>query len=152
MLITGGLGALGLQVADWAISQGARHLAILTRQHPDQVQSRLADLRATGVSLAVIQGDVCDEQSLGNALDTIPPSFPPIRGVIHAAGLLHDGLMQTMDLEQLNLAMAPKTQGAWNLHRVLAAPLDFFVLFSSVAGTIGSPGQANYAAGNAFLD
>ncbi len=136
-----------------SISQGAKHIVILTRRDPDhEVQSGLADLQSSGVSLAVIQGDVCDEQSLADALNTIPSSFPPIRGVIHAAGVLNDGVMQTMDLDQLNQAMAPKTQGAWNLHRTLTTPLDFFVLFSSVAGTIGSPGQANYAAGNAFLD
>lgn len=153
VLITGGLGALGRQVANWAGKQGASHLAILSRGKPgEDHQSWLSQLQTSGVSLAVIQGDVSDHESLANALSSIPSSFPPVRGVIHAAGVLQDGVIQAMDLEQLNLVMAPKTQGAWNLHQVLTGPLDFFVLFSSVAGTMGSPGQANYAAGNAFLD
>jgi myxalamid-type polyketide synthase MxaB len=112
----------------------------------------LAELQSAGISLALIQGDVCDRSSLADALEAIPESFPPIRGVIHAAGVLDDGPVPKMDLHQLRTAMAPKTRGAWNLHERLPKRLDFFVLFSSVAGTIGSPGQANYAAGNAFLD
>ncbi len=153
VLITGGLGALGQQVARWVGSQGVKHIAMLSRRRPDDdIQRGLDELRSRGVSLALIQGDVCDEKSLADALNTIPASFPPIRGVIHAAGVLNDGVIQAMDLDQLSKAMAPKTQGAWNLHQALTDPLDFFVLFSSVAGTLGSPGQANYAAGNAFLD
>ena len=81
------------------------------------------------------------------------PNAPPLRGVIHAAGVLADGILTEMTLEQLDRAMAPKVQGAWNLHVATRdAPLDFFVLFSSVASVLGSPGQANYAAGNAYLD
>ena len=84
---------------------------------------------------------------------SFPQDFPPLRGVIHAAGVLEDGLLFDMSLEQLERPMAPKVQGAWNLHAATRdAPLDFFVLFSSVASVLGSPGQANYAAGNAFLD
>jgi myxalamid-type polyketide synthase MxaB len=151
ILITGGLGALGQQVAQYAARGGARHLAILTRRSPDEL-AELDAIAESGVSVAIIQGDVCDRQSLSQALASLPKSFPPVRGVFHAAGVLRDGLMQRMDLEQLHQAMSPKTQGAWNLHREFADTLDFFVLFSSVAGVIGSPGQANYAAGNAFLD
>ena len=79
--------------------------------------------------------------------------LPPLRGVVHAAGVLADGLLFDMDLDALDRAMLPKTVGSWNLHVATQdAPLDFFVLFSSVACVLGSPGQANYAAGNAFLD
>ncbi|MEZ6090598.1 MAG: SDR family NAD(P)-dependent oxidoreductase [Pirellulaceae bacterium] len=152
ILITGGLGALGRQVAMSAIQQGATHLAILSRRSPDDCKDELKPLTATGASIAVLQGDVADRSSLEAALKNLPPSYPPIRGVFHAAGVLRDGLLQRMDLDQLRRAMAPKTHGAWNLHRSLSEPLDFFVMFSSIAGTIGSPGQANYAAGNAFLD
>ncbi len=151
ILITGGLGALGQQVAQYAARSGARHLAILTRRASDALPE-LDAIIDSGVSVAVIQGDVSDQQSLSQALASLPESFPPVRGVFHAAGVLRDGLMQRMDLEQLNQAMAPKTQGAWNLHHEFSDTLEFFVLFSSVAGVIGSPGQANYAAGNAFLD
>ncbi|WP_404304603.1 SDR family NAD(P)-dependent oxidoreductase [Neorhodopirellula lusitana] len=152
VLITGGLGAIGIQVAEYAISQGAKYLAVLTRRSPTDVGALPEQFDHAGVSVTVIQGDVGDRDSLRDALAQLPKAYPPIRGVFHAAGVLQDGLMQTMDLDQLRRVMAPKTQGAWNLHQALTDSLDFFVLFSSVSGTIGSPGQANYAAGNAFLD
>jgi len=152
VLITGGLGAIGRRVAQYAIGHGARHLAILSRRRPEPNDELFDNLRATGAHVTVIQGDVCDAASLVAAIEQLPPEYPPVCGVFHAAGVLHDGLMQTMDNEQLRAAMSPKTVGAWNLHRLFADSLDCFVLFSSVAGTIGSPGQGNYAAGNAFLD
>ena len=106
-----------------------------------------------GREVAVLRGDAADRASLAAALGQIPPDFPPLRGVIHAAGVLDDGLLFDMSLEQLDRPMAPKVQGAWNLHAATRdVPLDFFVLFSSVASVLGSPGQANYAAGNALLD
>ena len=81
------------------------------------------------------------------------PSAPPLRGVLHASGVLDDGVLLQMDRERFARALAPKVQGAWNLHEATRdAPLDFFVLFSSVSCLLGSPGQGNYAAGNAFLD
>jgi acyl carrier protein len=86
-------------------------------------------------------------------LARISDAMPPLRGVIHAAGVLDDGLLVNLDQERLSTVMAPKVQGAWNLHALtLNIPLDFFVLFSSVASVLGSPGQGSYAAANAFLD
>lgn len=153
VLITGGLGALGLQVARWIAEQGGKHVALLARRAPDAAAaSRLEELEQSGVAVAVLRGDVCDQASLSAALKTLPETFPPIRGVVHAAGVLSDGLLHTMDGEQLNRSMDPKTKGAWNLHCAITEPVEFFVLFSSVAATLGAPGQANYAAGNAFLD
>jgi acyl transferase domain-containing protein/thioesterase domain-containing protein/acyl carrier protein len=153
-LITGGLGALGQQLTAWLAAQGARHLALLSRRDPPPpVAARLDQLRAQGIAVAVLRGDAADRRSLAEALAQLPQDFPPLRGVIHAAGVLEDGLLFDMSLEQLERPMAPKVQGAWNLHAATRdAPLDFFVLFSSVASVLGSPGQANYAAGNAFLD
>ena len=101
----------------------------------------------------MLQGDVADAESLASALGAAAGGCPPLRGVIHAAGVLADGILTEMTLEQLDRAMAPKVRGAWNLHAATRdVPLDFFVLFSSVASVLGSPGQANYAAGNAYLD
>ena len=153
-LITGGSGALGLRVADWMASQGAGALLLMSRSTPSGDAARSIDkLRQSGLQVAVVQGDVTDRQSLRSALDEVPGDFPSLRGVVHAAGVLDDGVMYDMDLDQLDRAMVPKVQGAWNLHSATREdPLDFFVLFSSVASVLGSPGQANYAAGNAFLD
>jgi len=152
-LITGGLGALGLQLARWLADHGAGHVALLGRSVPGEQAARTIDeLRRSGVEVAVLQGDVTDRRSLAAALSAIPDGFPPLRGAFHAAGVLADGLMFDMELAQLDKAMAPKVQGAWNLHeQTQDTPLDWFVLFSSVASVLGSPGQANYAAGNAFL-
>ena len=153
-LITGGLGALGLKVAEWLAEQGAEHLVLLGRRPPNKLTNEaIAAICERGVAVAAVQGDVVDRASLDAALRAIPADFPPLRGVVHAAGVLADGLLFDMDLTRLDLALLPKTLGAWNLHAAtLDTPLDFFVLFSSVAATLGSPGQANYAAGNAFLD
>ena len=79
--------------------------------------------------------------------------WPPIRGVVHAAGVLQDGLLLQLDPAALNTVLRPKVMGGWLLHRLLEdAPLDFFVLFSSAGSLLGQPGQGNYAAANAFLD
>jgi myxalamid-type polyketide synthase MxaB len=153
-LITGGLGALGLQVAQWLAAHGARHLALLGRRAPTEAAVQtIRALEAEGVRVAAIQGDVADAGSLKKALAQIPREFPPLHGVIHAAGVLDDGVLYDMDLARLDRTMTPKLRGAWNLHTAtLDAPLDFFVLFSSIACLLGSPGQGNYAAGNAAMD
>jgi acyl carrier protein len=86
-------------------------------------------------------------------LSKVRESMPPLRGIIHAAGVLDDRLLSNLNDESFLRVLAPKVQGAWNLHtQTSGLPLDFFVLFSSIASITGSPGQANYAAGNAFLD
>lgn len=153
-LITGGLGALGLCVARWLAEQGAGHLVLLGRSAPQgDAATAIEELRRTGAAVAAVRGDVADPASLRHALDQIPQGFPPLRGVIHAAGVLADGLLFEMNLERFERPLMPKIAGAWNLHAATAgAPLEFFILFSSVASVLGSPGQGNYAAGNAFLD
>lgn len=153
-LLSGGLGALGLQVAEWLADEGAGAIVLLARRSPTpEIQARIARIEAKGAKVVALQGDVADSQSVDRALLQIPVDFPPLRGVIHAAGVLADGVLSDMTLEQLDQALSPKVDGAWNLHRAtIASPLDFFVLFSSVASILGSPGQANYAAGNAMLD
>ncbi|MEX2171919.1 MAG: SDR family NAD(P)-dependent oxidoreductase [Pirellulales bacterium] len=153
-LITGGLGALGLQVARWLADQGAGGVALMGRREPTaEARAAIAEVEARGMRVATLAADVTDAASLQAALRSLPRDFPPLRGVIHAAGVLADGVLADMSLEQLDRAMRPKVQGAWNLHMATRElPLDFFVLFSSVAAILGSPGQGNYAAGNAMLD
>jgi len=153
-LITGGLGALGLKLSEWLAGCGAKHVAVMSRREPSETaRERLDALRQRGVNVYTLQADVSDPKSLGAALEQLSTEAPPLRGVIHAAGVLDDGMLMEMTLDQLDRAMAPKVRGAWNLHALTREmSLDFFVLFSSIASVLGSPGQANYAAGNAFLD
>jgi len=153
-LITGGLGSLGLLVAQWLVQQDARHLVLAGRRDvPDEARAAIEEMKKVGVQVVVAQDDVTREEQVTNMLARIDESMPPLRGIIHAAGVLDDGLLLNLDRERLAAVMAPKVEGAWNLHALtLNRPLDFFVLFSSVASVLGSPGQGSYAAANAFLD
>ena len=168
-LITGGLGDLGLLVARWMVEQGARRLILLgrTKLPPRSSWSRLeagsrmaqqiaaiVELEALGASVHLASVDVADEAQLRTFLDAFrAEAWPPIRGVVHAAGVLRDGLLAQLEAAALDSVLRPKVIGGWLLHRLLEdAPLDFFVLFSSAGALLGQPGQGNYAAANAFLD
>jgi acyl transferase domain-containing protein/acyl-CoA synthetase (AMP-forming)/AMP-acid ligase II/acyl carrier protein len=153
-LITGGLGGLGRAVATWMVEQGARHLVLMGRGPASKsAQVTLDALRATGTELTVARGDVTRADQVAEVLESVRASMPPLRGVVHAAGILDDGILARLDERRLRDVMAPKVEGAWNLHALTRdAALDFFVLFSSAASVLGSPGQAHYAAANAFLD
>ncbi|MEZ0362621.1 SDR family NAD(P)-dependent oxidoreductase [Mycobacterium sp. pUA109] len=153
-LITGGLGALGLQLAGWLVEHGARHLVLMGRSGASEsAQATVQQLRAHGADVHLVRGDVTRAQDVAAALDRIAASMPPLRGVLHAAGTVDDALVAYLDERQLRGVLAPKVKGAWHLHALTRdAPLDFFVLFSSAASVLGSPGAANYGAANAFLD
>ncbi|MGV0731662.1 SDR family NAD(P)-dependent oxidoreductase [Mycolicibacter sinensis] len=153
-LITGGLGAVGGKIAGWLVERGARHLVLMGRSAPSAAaQATLDALRAAGAEVTVAQGDVTKADDVAAALATIGATMPPLRGVVHAAGTVDDAILARLDAAKLRAVMAPKVQGAWNLHTLTAdAELDFFVLFSSAASVLGSPGAANYGAANAFLD
>lgn len=153
-LITGGLGGLGLSVARWMADCGARHLALMGRRAPsDAAQETIDALRNAGVDVMILQGDVSSIEDVTAALNRINQNMQPLRGVIHAAGVLDDGMLAQQDWSRFERVLLPKMQGAWNIHQLTEAmPLDFFVMCSSVASVLGSAGQGNYAAGNAFLD
>ncbi|KIG17261.1 Malonyl CoA-acyl carrier protein transacylase [Enhygromyxa salina] len=154
-LITGGLGGLGLALARWLVARGARHLALMSRGGVATAAQReaIAALEAASVQVLVVRADVSRRAEVEAALAQINGRLPPLRGVVHAAGVLEDGLISTLPAEQLARVMAPKVLGAAHLDALTQdVPLELFVLFSSAASLIGTPGQANYAAGNAFLD
>jgi NADPH:quinone reductase-like Zn-dependent oxidoreductase/NAD(P)-dependent dehydrogenase (short-subunit alcohol dehydrogenase family)/acyl carrier protein len=153
-LITGGHGGLGLAVARWLVKKGARHLALLSRSGASiSGEEVAAELAAKGATVVTFKADVSNEVNLSRVLDEIRNTMPPLRGVIHAAGVLDDHAFLNLTPESFQRVLAPKVLGAWNLHTLTAdLALDFFILFSSVASVLGSPGQANYAAANAFLD
>ncbi|MFL5339449.1 MAG: SDR family NAD(P)-dependent oxidoreductase [Gemmataceae bacterium] len=150
-LVTGGTGGLGLEVASWLAGQGARHLLLIGRREPsDAARRALARLERDGVRVKFIAADVSDEAALRTALADVEP---PLRGLVHTAGVVDDGLVGQQTWSRFRGVLAPKVAGAWILHRLTRdQPLDFFVLFSSVSAVLGSAGQTGYAAANAFLD
>ncbi|SEL14132.1 Acyl transferase domain-containing protein [Stigmatella aurantiaca] len=153
-LITGGLGGLGLEVAKWFIQRGARNLALTGRGAPtEEAQRVLGELRESGAEVRVYRADVTSAADVARLLETIDSELPPLRGIVHAAGVIADGVLTQLDEPRLRAVLAPKVQGAWNLHaQTQGRPLELFVMFSSAASMLGSPGQGNYAAANAFMD
>ena len=153
-LITGGLGGLGLLVAQWLVKHGAQHLVLLGRRAPNQHAHEIIQaLEQTGAHLAVMSGDVSQAADVTRLMREIDQTLPPLRGIIHAAGVLADGVLLLQDWARFATVFAPKVDGAWHLHTAtLERELDFFVMFSSITALLGIPGQANYAAANAFLD
>jgi acyl transferase domain-containing protein/NADPH:quinone reductase-like Zn-dependent oxidoreductase/NAD(P)-dependent dehydrogenase (short-subunit alcohol dehydrogenase family)/acyl carrier protein len=153
-LITGGLGALGLEVAAELADKGGRSLVLMGRREPSpEASKKIEALRQAGLKVEVQQGDVGNFTDVERIVNSIMANMPPLRGIVHAAGSLSDELLLNMTRERFCEPLGPKIWGAWNLHQAtLEIPLDFFVLFSSAVAMIGSPGQANYAAGNAFMD
>jgi NAD(P)-dependent dehydrogenase (short-subunit alcohol dehydrogenase family)/acyl carrier protein len=153
-LITGGLGSLGLSVAQWMVEKGARHLVLMGRRGASPAAaSAIRVMEERGASITVARADVAREADLAAVLAEVETSAQPLRGVVHAAGVLDDGILLQLDVERFRSVMAPKVQGAWNLHALTeGARLDFFVTFSSVASFLISAGHGNYATANAFLD
>ncbi|HEX8650761.1 MAG TPA: amino acid adenylation domain-containing protein [Pyrinomonadaceae bacterium] len=153
-LITGGLGSLGLLMAQWMVKQGARHLVLVGRTgESGHNRQAVNELRATGAQILVARADVANQEQVADLLAEVRASMPALDGIIHAAGVLDDGVLLQQDQERFKAVMSPKVQGAWNLHTLtMGTPLSFFVLFSSGASLLGPPGQGNYAAANAFLD
>jgi len=153
-LITGGMGGLGLLVANWMVSKGAKHVVLLGRRSPDDAAiKKITELEMAGAEVVVEIADVSDWESMRGVWQRIQESNRPLGGVIHSAGMLSDGVLQNQSWSSFEQVMAPKVQGAWHLHQLsLNQSLDFFVLFSSAASLLGSPGQGNHSAANAFID
>jgi acyl transferase domain-containing protein/acyl carrier protein len=155
VLVTGGTGALGLRAADWLADRGVARIALLSRggtraSGTAELEGRLA---ARGVELDVYACDVADRMGLAKAVQRIRVSGAPLRGVLHAAGVVANDLVEDLCWEDFVSVVRAKVVGGWNLHEVtLEDDLDLFVAFSSIAGVWGSGTQGAYAAGNAFLD
>jgi 8-amino-7-oxononanoate synthase len=173
-LITGGMGALGLQVAKWLAELGAKHLILLGRNQPGiSAQQEIDRLRQQGVKIDLMEIDISNYAAVkqifaGDSLAASSSPTPPnprreasplgyvtnsLKGIIHAAGITDDGLLQTLSWKRFQRVLQPKIAGTWNLHQATKdLSLDWFVCFSSIASAFGSAGQSNYATANAFMD
>lgn len=152
-LITGGLGGLGFQVAQWMVEHGARHLLLSGRSGADGRADAIRQLEEAGTTVCVVKADIGCWEDAVNLMRVAQETLPPLRGIVHAAGVLDDGLLPQQTWSRFVRVMAPKVKGAWYLHCLTAKlPLDFFVLFSSDTALLGATGQGNYAAANAFMD
>ena len=147
-LVSGGLGGLGLEVARWLIARGVRTIVLNARTAPDPATAAAIEaMREQGATVRVELADVADEAAVAAMLEKLARDLPPLAGVFHCAGVLADGALENQDPGRFERVLGPKTFGAWNLHCATRhLDLDHFVMFSSVAGVMGNPGQANYAA------
>ncbi|MYS28109.1 SDR family NAD(P)-dependent oxidoreductase, partial [Streptomyces sp. SID7804] len=155
VLITGATGTLGRLFARHLVAEhGVRHLLLASRRGRDAagMPELEAELTARGADVSVVACDTADRTALAAMLDAIP-SEHPLTAVVHTAGVLDDGTLHALTAEQLDTVLRPKVDAARHLHELTAGlHLDAFVLFSSLAGTVGTAGQANYAAANTYLD
>jgi acyl transferase domain-containing protein/acyl carrier protein len=153
-LITGGLGDLGLLVACWMARNGAGRLVLCGRNEPSSAASRaIEEIVRDGTPVEVVRADVASLDDVRKVVDVANRNDLPLRGIVHAAGVVRDALLGELTWEKTREVLAPKVDGARNLQTASRdCPLDFFVCFSSIASALGSPGQANYAAANAYLD
>ncbi|MBB2913804.1 myxalamid-type polyketide synthase MxaE and MxaD [Streptosporangium becharense] len=153
-LIAGGFGGVGLLTAEWLVRHGARHLVLTGRTGaPPEAADRIAAMTAYGVEVRPATVDITSREQLADLLVEIAGCMPPLRGVVNSAVVLDDGTLAQLDRARFLAPMPPKVDGSRNLHELTRdLPLDFFLLYSSAASLIGSPGQGNYSAANAYLD
>jgi acyl transferase domain-containing protein/aryl carrier-like protein len=154
-LVTGGLSGFGLATAEWLVGNGARTLVLAGRTGSPSAmaQESIERMRAKGATVVIVRADVSRYEDVQQVMEEIRSTLPPLRGIVHAAMVLDDGVLLQLTPDRFTHVIAPKVLGAWNLHMAAeGAPLDFFLLYSSVAAIAGNPGQANYVAANTFLD
>ncbi len=154
-LITGGFGGFGLEVAKWMAAQGAQHLVLVGRRGATttEAQQTVQALEDEGIRVLATAIDVTQKSQVAQLMMQIADTMPPLRGVIHAVGVLDDCPLIDLDETRFSKVMAPKVLGAWHLHQqTQQISLDFFILFSSLSSLIGNPRQGNYVAANVFLD
>ncbi|MCH9698303.1 MAG: type I polyketide synthase [Gammaproteobacteria bacterium] len=153
-LITGGLGGLGLAVAEWLVSQKPGRIWLLSRRIPDSdTQARIEQLRKQGVDVRSLQVDITRQDDIAIVINQITQQGGRLKGIIHAAGVLNDARIDNLNTEAFQQVLLTKVKGAWLLHEASKhLQLDFFVMFSSAAAILGSTGQAAYAAANSAMD
>jgi len=154
-LVTGGLGGFGLRTAQWLVEKGARQLILLSRSGPtsEEAQAAIASFEQQGVTVLAAACDITDRTALAALLERAKGELAPLRGIVHAATVIDDGLIRNLDAERIQKVLAPKIDGARHLDALTReAELEFFVLYSSATTLFGNPGQANYVAANHWLE
>lgn len=154
-LVTGGLGALGLEIAEYLAERGAGHLVLTSRRSPNEAAQQRIDnaARRHGCDIRVLTADVADPDDVARLLATMRSELPALAGIVHAAGEIGASPLDTLDDAEVDRVFAGKVWGAWHLSEATSdMPLDFFLATSSVASVWGSFGQTAYGAANAFLD
>lgn len=154
-LITGGMRGFGLETARWLAGKGARHLVLLSRRGAadEEAAQTIEALQREGVHVRAVSCDVADRAALAVVFDDIAKEMPPVRGIVHAAMVIDDGLVRSLSPERIRKVLAPKILGAHHLDELSRdLELDIFVLYSSVTTLFGNPGQASYVAANRYLE
>jgi acyl transferase domain-containing protein/NADPH:quinone reductase-like Zn-dependent oxidoreductase len=150
-LVTGGGGAMGLHAARWLVTHGARHVVLAGRTEPTD-RGEMQSLERSA-RIEFVRCDVAAPAEVNRLIATFGSERPPLRGMVHAAGALKDGMLVRQSWADFRVALDAKVAGTWNLHAATRRlSLDFFIAYSSIAATCGSAGQSNYCAANAFLD
>ncbi|KAI0144465.1 putative polyketide synthase [Xylariaceae sp. FL1272] len=153
-VIAGGLGGLGRSVVRWMLAKGGRHFLLLSRTglKTGSARSFVANLESAGIRVLAQPCDISNSDALQQVLRICAKTMPSIKGCIQSTMVMRDTAFEKMSAQQWRESLGPKVAGSWNLHKQLPRGLDFFVLFSSATGIVGSQSQANYAAGNTFQD
>ncbi len=153
-LITGGLGGLGLFMAERMSAAGCGRIVLSSRSQPTpEAEEKIERLRAAGTDIVVECGDIAEADTAQRLVASATTTGLPVRGVLHAAGVIEDAALTNITDDLIERDWAPKVYGAWNLHdATVGEPLDWFCSFSSAAALVGSPGQGAYAAANSWLD
>jgi NAD(P)-dependent dehydrogenase (short-subunit alcohol dehydrogenase family)/acyl carrier protein len=154
-LVTGGVEGFGFEAARWLVSHGARSIALIGRRGSATpgCEARISELEAAGAEVRVYTGDVSDRESLAAALEAIRAAQPPLRGVLHAASAIDDGLASEVEIARLEAVIRPKLGGALALDALTRDdPIEFFLLFSSATSLVGAPAQGAYVAANSALE
>lgn len=153
-ILTGGLGGLGLLLAEYLSEAGAGRIVVNARSHPsEEAASVIESLRARGTDIVVELGDICAPATSVGLIDAATATGLPVRGIVHAAAVVDDAAIVNIDQTRLDRNWNPKVLGAWNLHTAIVdQPLDWFCCFSSGAALLGSAGQGAYAAANSWMD
>jgi amino acid adenylation domain-containing protein len=151
-LITGGLGGLGQALAKWLIEKGATHIILTGRRvFDDEIKEKLKIIETPNTTISYQSIDIGDEKSVENLLIQLQQNKKPLKGIFHLAGILDDAMLLDQDWNHFESVFRPKVYGSFYLHHY-SKNLDLFVVFSSIASSLGNPGQSNYAAANAFMD